>query len=825
MKRVERERLQSTRASMNNIPLPQMDGLSELPEESSTPNTPNDTAMHKKVEEILESVREMIYTWVARGLLAPHRLLFFCQMGLGLIAKGSIGSESGFSMEGYHYLLRPSRGESSSQVDWIQDNQWSLLTGLALSSRHFTKLPNDIMENSARFKEWYESPAPEHEKLPLDWRELDKHPFRKLLVVRCLRPDRMAIALGDFVAEVLPQGRHLLELDSQLNFYQVLEDTFKTSSPALPIYFILSPGSNIVSSVDRLANVHGMEMGKTYFSISLGQGQDAYADAALDMAHRQGHWVHLNNVHLMPRWLLFLERKLDQYAMEQSNTHFRIFLDSDPSLLIPIGLLQKCIKLTDDPPTGLKANLKAGLRTLKETEFDEYEPQMKGMIFGLCFFHAIMLERKKFGSKGFNMLYPFSIQDLACSILLLKNYREAMLSKVPWDDLRYLFGEIIYGGHIVNDFDRLLCQKYMEFYIQPGLLDEMVMVPFPDKRDTAHFKAPQLTTFEKVVEHLDACLKGESPIYFGLHFNAEIGCQTNFSEDLLGRLAALIENSKEICEETGDSFATRVEGIVMDIVDRLQDATIEDLGLSPDDVGPFQNVFLQEVSRLKALADEIIKSLNELQLGFKGELTMTEGMDALQDCLSKDRVPQSWTKLAYPSLRPLAMWMEDLQKRIHQFKEWAEIQGDVPKIMWISGLFNPQSFLTAIMQVTATKNRLELDKLTILTEVTRKYDATEATTSGRDCFFISGLSMEGAQWNVGTGQIEPSLPKQMFSVMPIIACRAAVVERFDTYIFHCPVYRTVARGNTFIFMANLKTKAPASKWILAGVMLTMDTSI
>lgn len=26
--------------------------------------------------------------------------------------------------------------------------------------------------------------------------------------------------------------------------------------------------------------------------------------------------------------------------------------------------------------------------------------------------------------------------------------------QVPWADLRYLFGEIMYGGHIVNDFDR-----------------------------------------------------------------------------------------------------------------------------------------------------------------------------------------------------------------------------------------------------------------------------------------------------------------------------------------------------------------------------------
>lgn len=55
----------------------------------------------------------------------------------------------------------------------------------------FAKLANDVAESAPRFREWFDAAAPELEKLPLDWRELDKRPFLKLLVVRCLRPDRM----------------------------------------------------------------------------------------------------------------------------------------------------------------------------------------------------------------------------------------------------------------------------------------------------------------------------------------------------------------------------------------------------------------------------------------------------------------------------------------------------------------------------------------------------------------------------------------------------------------------------------------------------------
>lgn len=39
--------------------------------------------------------------------------------------------------------------------------------------------------------------------------------------------------------------------------------------------------------------------------------------------------------------------------------------------------------------------------------------------------------------------------------------------QVPWTDLRYLFGEIMYGGHITDDWDRRLCRTYLEEYMSP----------------------------------------------------------------------------------------------------------------------------------------------------------------------------------------------------------------------------------------------------------------------------------------------------------------------------------------------------------------------
>jgi dynein heavy chain len=68
----------------------------------------------------------------------------------------------------------------------------------------------------------------------------------------------------------------------------------------------------------------------------------------------------LENIHLMPRWLIELEKILDSYGGEVGggSSNFMLFLSADPSKEIPIGILDRSIKLTNEPPAGLKANMK-----------------------------------------------------------------------------------------------------------------------------------------------------------------------------------------------------------------------------------------------------------------------------------------------------------------------------------------------------------------------------------------------------------------------------------------------------------------------------------
>ena len=122
------------------------------------------------------------------------------------------------------------------------------------------------------------------------------------------------------------------------------------------------------------------------------------------------------------------------------------------------------------------------------------------------------------------------------------------------------------------------------------------------------------------------------------------------------------------------------------------------------------------------LTNEIRRSLKELDLGLKGELTITNDMENLGNCLFFDQVPPSWAKRAYASLHGLSNWYSDLLLRIKELESWTS-DFSLPSSVWLSGFFNPQSFLTAIMQSTARRNELPLDKMSLTCEVTKKVNS------------------------------------------------------------------------------------------------------
>ena len=113
----------------------------------------------------------------------------------------------------------------------------------------------------------------------------------------------------------------------------------------------------------------------------------------------------------------------------------------------------------------------------------------------------------------------------------------------------------------------------------------------------------------------------------------------------------------------------------------------------------------------------------------------------MTDYDSNLQVPPNWAKLAYASLNGLTAWYADLLLRINELQGWTS-DFMLPVSVWISGFFNPQSFLTAVMQSTARKNELPLDRMCLVCDVTKKYNKEEFSSGPREGAYIHGLYME-----------------------------------------------------------------------------------
>jgi len=784
----------------------------------------------ERVLNLRESMRFTIYQSTCRGLFEAHKLVFLSQLTFQLILRGIL-TEVEVKPADMAFLMRaPMKPVEENPVEWLPITAWQTVNALG-DLEEFQRFPGDMVEASPRFREWYNSATPETEKLPLDWSGLDKTPFLKMLVVRALRPDRMTIAVRNFCQSTLPNGPKYTQCDSTLSTIEIITECFITSTTVTPMFFILSPGVDVVAEVDKLGVTNGMEKGVSYHNVSMGQGQDIVAMDKLEQAHRNGHWVILNNIHLMPKWCIELEKKLDEYALEGSHDKYRLFLTADPSNGIPIGILNRSIKLTNEPPAGLKANLKRAFCSFPKETIDEGDGKTKSILFGLCHFHAVLMERKLFGPMGYNMNYPFSLGDLRDSSVCLANYMEANGGgKIPWADLRYIFGEIMYGGHVVNDFDRLLVNAYLEWFMKDELLEETELYPFAEDEKGLSFRTPLPTAFDRYLEHIESELTVESPVAFGLHTNAEIDFRTTQSNKMFHLLGELQQagGGGGGGDDDGNAGPTPLEisqQLRQEVLDAYQEKKFdgEDIARSLEEQGPYQNVFLQEIEMVNLLLVEMMRSLRELGLGFAGELTMSDEMETLSQCLFLNRIPPTWQKKAWPSNRGLTTWLVNFSKRLVQLEEWTQNPMEIPRVTWLAGLIIPQSFLTALCQVSAQKNQLELDKLVVQTDVSKKMTAAAVDTSARDGAYISGLAIQGARWDVQTGLIERSKPKEMFCDMPIINARAVSLEKEEkNNVYMCPTYKTTMRGPTWVFSAQLKTKSAPNRWILAGVAMVMD---
>jgi len=678
---------------------------------------------------------------------------------------------------------------------------------------NFSDIIDDMTRATKPWKQWIEDKEAEKQDLPQKWKE--KNGLQKLMIIRALRPDRIPMALEDFVKNELGD-RYIQEPPFQM------QEVFNESAHNSPMFFLLFPGVNPYADVEACGIANKFTEDNEYAEgynlrrISMGQGQEAVAEKVIDDFSITGGWVYLDNVHLMSKWISTLERKLEVCA-ESAHENFRCFMSAEPHPFphfqwIPQGILESSIKVVNMPPSSLQANLVRAFDQFNQEVIDSCRKssEMRGMLFSLAFFHACVVARHKFGAQGWSRKYGFNFGDLTICGKVLVNYLNNN-DFVPWNDIKYIQGEVMYGGHITDPWDRRVCIAYLEEFMAEGCLSEFNLAP--------KMKAPPVDgDYDFYVDYIAEKTPAENPTLFGLHPNAEIGFLLSTGENVFSTILEITGGGSG-----GGGGADDVTALVADLLERTpEDFPMHEIEARVEDQNPYVCVILQECVRMNLLLTEIRGSLIELQLGMEGSLNMSDPMDTLLKCLGLNRVAPTWEAKAYPSKKSMSVWFLDLLLRVDQLKGWSDTL-ITPVSVWITGLFNPMAYVTAILQTTARAEQLPLDQMDIFTDVTEELNPALKTVNSEDGMYIHGLFMEGARWDTKKGAITDSLPKELHPEMPVIRVRGVVHGTYEMDgLFVCPIYITSMRGPTFVFKATLKSVDPLNKWIMAGVCLLMN---
>ena len=139
----------------------------------------------------------------------------------------------------------------------------------------------------------------------------------------------------------------------------------------------------------------------------------------------------------------------------------------------------------------------------------------------------------------------------------------------------------------------------------------------------------------------------------------------------------------------------------------------------------------------------------------KGQLNMSQPMEDLIKAIGINQWPGRnpfsqcrWESKAWPSMKNLLSEYNDMLLRVAQLVSWTS-ELVTPYSVWLPGLFNPTSYLTAVMQVTARRTGMPLDQMTTETHVTTFMRPETIDYYPTDGAFIHGLYIEGARWPAG----------------------------------------------------------------------------
>ncbi|MAC17935.1 MAG: hypothetical protein CMC97_06535, partial [Flavobacteriales bacterium] len=801
----------------------------------------------KRVDKISSYLTYKVYRYMNRGLFERDKMMFKLMVTLKIMVVANQLTTGDVAM-----LLKAGsaldvKQERACPFKWMSDEVW--LNVLQLS-RHqfgveqllfFKDIVDFISRNEQNWKKWFDEnepescPVPDYEERMVMERVLGS--FARMVIVRSMRKDRTSVACVQFINS---------QLDSKFTapVSDTVTDIYEETGCRKPVLYLLTAGSDPTMTIDELAKK------KKKFptdKVSMGEGQEKVARQKNSEGFVNGWWVILQNCHLGIDYMCELEDTLTKTP--EIDEDFRLWITSEITPRFPIGLLQMVLKVTLEPPAGLKAGLFRTYTTMVSQEsLDKIDHEKwRSLVFTTCFLHSIVQERRKFGPIGWCVPYEYNNSDLDASLLFLeKHLTSTILVNQPlsWVTVQYMVAEAQYGGRITDDLDRELFVTYAAKWF----CDEVFKPGFSFNTYAAeyNYKIPEGLEIATFREAIDTIPPVDSPLIFGLHTNADLTYRLKEATEMLTTIIETQpkdtggDSGKSMDEQVKDDCNNLLSKMPPDFIEEIFRAQINKLKGPPNTtdkgfLAPLNIFLFQELQRLQNIIKIVRGNLNSLTMAIDGTVVMTADLMEDLNSVFDARVPKKWTH--DPSgaeiswLMPnIGGWFTQLTDRSQLLSTWLESGRGAMKSYWLTGFTNGQGFLTGMRQEVTRQHKKDhwaLDDVITHTDVTTMEfeKLKEGPEEGQN---IHGLFIEGAKWNKAESKLDESELKVLFVKMPVIYLTAVTARDLKQGAssygpcgpFNCPVYKYPKRNDRYlIFRMLLKTDVNPFHWKLRGVCL------
>jgi len=782
------------------------------------------TELERRLANVMEYASLTIYNNVSRGLFGEHKVTFSFMMTTAIMRqRGDIfDSEWALLLVGAGII---DEATLPTRPDHADAAQWVLMCTVAARVEPLRELARSYAGSSgALWRDVVGAERPWDATFPLEFALVSG--WHRLLLIKCFRPEKLIECVSEFIAAEM--GSAYME-QTPLDLHEVFPD----ARAAVPLVFVLSTGADPMSTIIRFAT--DVDYLSRMHAISLGQGQGPIAAALIKDAAAAGDWAVLQNCHLAKSWMPKLEKIVEAFATSDSiHPDFRLWLTSMPAKYFPVPVLQSSVKMTFEPPKGLRANLKGTWATVTDTQWGACSKpqQWHKLLFGVAFFHAVVQERRKFGPLGWNIRYEFNGTDLEMSMETLRMFLDEQ-DEIPWDALLYVTGEINYGGRVTDDWDRRnLMVALRRFYCPAVLADRHSFAPEGSAAAATYHSIPD-GELGAVRDWVDALPYDDPVTVFGLHPNAKI----TFERQETDRLLDTVTSIQPRLGGGGDGVSE--EDMVVALAEKLkaevpapllqEEAGADIFTLNgKGELNSLQIVLLAEMGRFNVLLQRVSSSLVDLGKAIKGLVTMSADLDGMYGSMLKNQVPVLWSKVAYPSLKPLSSWIKDLHERVGFMRRW--LSEGVAGIACYSlpAFFFPQGFMTGILQMHARCYAIPIDSLSFSYSILEAETGAGCEAPPVDGVYIDGFYLDGARWDRERRVVADSHPTVMYDTLPVIHFIPTPNFHRDKAAYECPLYKTAVRAGVlsttgqstnFVVAVDMPTDRDPDYWVSMGTAM------